>query len=150
MLVRSLLAAALMIAVLGAPAAVAGDDPEPEPGSTTARAAGGVRLLRPPASLPCPNTTGRAFLLTVGARFSRSPSTAGASTVETLVLGQSSRGPRYLKPPADGRGWDYSTIRINACDRSYRLRYQIQLGTRTPRPKRDVTYSFEVLAPQAP
>ena len=40
-------------------------------------------------------------------------------------------------------------MRVNACGRSYRLRYQIQLGTRTPRPKRDVTYSFEVLAPGA-
>ena len=149
MLARSLLAAALAITVVGAPAAFAGDDPEPEPGSTTTRAAGGVRLLRPPASLPCPNTTGRPFLMTIGARFSRSPSRGGASTVETLLLGQPSRGPRYLKPLADGTGWDYATMRVNACGRSYRLRYQIQLGTRTPRPKRDVTYSFEVLAPGA-
>jgi len=129
-----------------APAAHA-QTPEPEPGSTTRRAAGGVTLLKPPAELACPNATGRAFLLTVGARFSQRPSTGGASTVETLVLGQPSRGPRYLKPPSSGRGWDYGTIRIGACGRDLRVRYQIQLGTRAPRPKRNVTYSFTVLPP---
>jgi len=144
-----LVAVALAALAASAPASPAQDDPEPEPGSTRVRAAGGVTLLRPPATLPCPNTTGRAFLLTIGARFTVPPSRRGASTVETLVLGAASHGPRYLKPPASGRGWDYDTFRVAACGRSYRLRYQIQLGTRTPRPKRDVNFSFQVLAPES-
>jgi hypothetical protein len=148
-LVPLVLALAAGVVPAAALAAGAGDDPEPEPGSTTVRAAGGVTLLRPPATLPCPNLTGRPFLLTIGARFTTRPSRGGASTVETLVLGQASHGPRYLKPPARGRGWDYGTFRIAACGRSLRLRYQVQLGTRTPRPKRNFTYGFRVLSPES-